>query len=436
MKHFTIGRIEGEWINCIPPIQGGTFEKEDEDESTEIDDFSGDESSVAFGAPSSESSVQLPPEFDEFPPLTLHAQHQITLKYRELDERLWKEGYYECHYSRYIPEICRYILLAVLSFIALRCQWFCTSALFLGLLWHQLVFSAHDAGHNGITHDPFIDTLIGIGIADFIGGLSIGWWKKNHNVHHIVTNSPEHDPDIQHMPFLAISSRFLKSLRSTYYDREMAYDALAKVMIKIQHRMYYLMLCLGRFNLYVLSWEHLIFFKGVPKMGITQRFRMMEIIGMMVFWYWFGYLVVYKSIPTTASRILFVLISHIVTMPLHVQITLSHFGMSTTDFGPLESFPQKMLRTTMDVDCPPYLDFLHGGLQFQAVHHLFPRIPRHRLREVQPLVRQFCQEVGVKYVIFGFVAGNKEVIGRLEEVAKQARMVKECMDWMSEEKEL
>ena len=86
-----------------------------------------------------------------------------------------------------------------------------------------------------------------------------------------------------------------------------------------------------------------------------------------------------KSIPTIKLRILYVLISHIVTMPLHVQITLSHFSMSTTDFGPTESFPQKMLRTTMDVDCPPYLDFLHGGLQFQAVHHLFPRVPRHRL---------------------------------------------------------
>ena len=95
-------------------------------------------------------------------------------------------------------------------------------------MWHQLVFTAHDAGHMGITHDPIIDTLIGILIADFIGGLSIGWWKKNHNVHHIVTNHPEHDPDIQHMPFFAVSSRLLHSLRSTYYDRIMTYDIVAR----------------------------------------------------------------------------------------------------------------------------------------------------------------------------------------------------------------
>jgi delta8-fatty-acid desaturase len=283
----------------------------------------------------------------------------------------------------------------------------------------------------GITHDPKIDTTIGIIIADFIGGLSIGWWKKNHNVHHIVTNHPEHDPDIQHMPFFAVSTRLLGSLKSTYYDRVMKYDVIAQFMLQIQHWMYYPILCFGRFNLYVLSWEHLIFFKGMPKTGIVQKFRLLECLGMVFFWYWFGNLVL-RSIPSISGRMWYILISHVVTMPLHVQITLSHFSMSTVDFGPAESFPQKMLRTTMDVDCPWWMDFVHGGLQFQAVHHLFPRVPRHRLREVQPLVREFCQDVGVKYVIFGFVDGNKEVIGRLAEVAKQARAMKECHDWLVE----
>ena len=442
MKYFTIGRIVGEWTNFIPPIQGGKFELEPEDEGIVIEDSSSEDDYVDSqvyirNPPLSETpeSTDLPAEFDHFPPLTPQVQHQITLKYRELDNRLWREGYYECHYSRYLPEIVRYTTLALISYFALRYQWYCTSALFLGLMWHQLVFTAHDAGHMGITHDVITDTLIGILIADFIGGLSIGWWKKNHNVHHIVTNHPEHDPDIQHMPFFAVSSRLLYSLRSTYYDRIMKYDIIARNVIKIQHWTYYPILCFGRFNLYRLSWEHLLFFKGVPKSGITQKFRFLELLGNLVFWYWFGYLLLYQSIPTLKLRILYVLISHAVTMPLHVQITLSHFSMSTTDFGPAESFPQKMLRTTMDVDCPPYLDFLHGGLQFQAVHHLFPRVPRHRLREVQPLVREFCKDVGVKYVIFGFVEGNKEVIGRLEEVAKQARMMKECVDWLVEERE-
>lgn len=100
--------------------------------------------------------------------------------------------------------------------------------------------------------------------------------------------------------------------------------------------------------------------------------------------------------------------------------------MSTADLGVNESFPQKMLRTTMDVDCPEWLDFIHGGLQFQAVHHLFPRIPRHNLRKAQPHVREFCADVGIPYTIYGFAEGNKEVLGRLQEVAKQVKIYEEC----------
>ncbi len=52
------------------------------------------------------------------------------------------------------------------------------------------MFTAHDAGHRGITHNFVIDTLIGIFIADVCCGMSIGWWKCSHNVHHLVTNQP------------------------------------------------------------------------------------------------------------------------------------------------------------------------------------------------------------------------------------------------------
>jgi delta8-fatty-acid desaturase len=53
-----------------------------------------------------------------------------------------------------------------------------TSALFLGLLWHQLVFTVHDLGHMGVTGNWTYDRLIAISLADFIGGLSIGWWSQ------------------------------------------------------------------------------------------------------------------------------------------------------------------------------------------------------------------------------------------------------------------
>jgi len=148
----------------------------------------------------------------------------------------------------------------------LRCEWYGTSRLFLGMCWHRLVFTVHDAGHMGITHHFQFDTAVGIISADFIGGLSLGWWKRSHNVHHIVTNSPEHDPDIEHLPFFAVSHRFFDSLRSTYHEHIMSYDPFAKFMIQYQHYLYYPILLFGRFKLYRLSWEYLIIGQG-PKKG-------------------------------------------------------------------------------------------------------------------------------------------------------------------------
>ena len=368
-------------------------------------------------------------DLDLYPSLDQATQEDIVRKYRLLNKQIKDEGLFDCNYWAYGVECMRYTLLFTGFLVFLRWQWYALSAFCLGAFWHQLVFTAHDAGHMGITHNFHVDTVIGIIIADFLGGLSLGWWKRSHNVHHIVTNSPEHDPDIEHMPFFAISHRFLKSLRSTYYERVMHYDAAAQVLVSMQHYLYYVILLFGRFNLYRLSWVYL-FGGQAPKKGPAWWHRYLEMVGTAFFWAWFGYGVVYKSIDTNWHRFVFVMVSHMVTAPLHVQITLSHFAMSTADLGVQESFPQKMLRTTMDVDCPEWLDFFHGGLQFQAIHHLYPRIPRHNLRRTQKLVQAFCDDVGIPYALYGFTDGNKVVIGRLAEVARQAAILKKCKTFL------
>jgi delta8-fatty-acid desaturase len=211
----------------------------------------------------------------------------------------------------------------------------------------------------------------------------------------------------------------------------MEYDAAAKFIIRHQNKLYYVFMCFGRFNLYRLSWAYLLFGQG-PRKGPAWWHRYFELVGLAFFWTWFGYGVVYKNVPGGWNKFLFVLISHVITMPLHVQITLSHFAMSTADLGTTESFPQKQLRTTMDVDCPQWLDFFHGGLQFQAIHHLFPRIPRHNLRRTQRLVQEFCNEVDIPYALYGFVEGNQVVIGKLGDVSRQAAILAECQRTIAE----
>ncbi|KAF2134466.1 fatty acid desaturase [Dothidotthia symphoricarpi CBS 119687] len=481
MNRYQIGRVEAQWTNFLPPIQGGKFRTQEELERLSAEAYTESCSSSEQDTTSSSSSAEHSPIFEpvdrststtrkrnasnlprasssssissvglddaakpatmsvldrrtqqeldfdkaKYPSLDAQTQNSITQKYRELQDRIESEGLYKCNYASYGIECLRYGVFLCTFLYMLHAGWYISSAVPLACLWHQLTFTVHDAGHMGVTHDFTTDTTIAMFIASYMGGLSACWWKYNHNVHHLVTNHPEHDPDIQYIPFFAITHRFLESLTTTYYEWVMHYDAFAKALIPIQQYTYYPIMLFARFNLYRLSWVFLLSGTG-PKKGPAWWHRYFELVGISFFWTWFGYGVVYRSIPDNFSRFWFVLISHALTSPLHIQITLSHFAMSTADLGVHESFAQKMLRTTMDVDCPQWLDFFHGGLQFQAIHHLFPRIPRHNLRRTQKLVQEFCNEVDIPYALYGFVDGNKRVIGRLADVGRQASILAEC----------
>lgn len=384
------------------------------------------------------------------PPVDVETQQAILLDYRALHEQIKAEGLYQCRYSEYAKESIRYAALFSAFLAFLHFKWYLTSALFLGLFWvhsllclpqlspqkltplqQQIMFTAHDAGHRGITSNFVTDTLIGAFIADFCCGLSIGWWKSSHNVHHLVTNMPEHDPDIQNIPLFCTTPTYLKSVLSSFYNFRFVWDKASDLIVPYQKYTYYPVMALARFNLYMLSWMHLCSPRAA-QLGAAWWTRHVELVFMACYWYWFGYQLVWLTLPTWPIRVGFVLTSHLVTMLLHVQITLSHWGMPTSDLGPTESFPARQLRTTMDVECPEWMDWVHGGLQFQAVHHLFPRVPRHNLRRGQELVKQFCEKTGLRYQCYGFRKGNGIVLSRLEEVAEMVRMMVDCQKSMAE----
>ena len=135
-------------------------------------------------------------------------QEDIVTKYRDLHQKVQDLGLYTCPSIEYGKELARYLTLFTAFILFLRSGWYMTSAVFLGLFWvstkfypvrcviwltsaqHQIMFTAHDGGHLAITSYFAVDTLIAMFVADFCCGLSIGWWKSSHNVHHLVTNQP------------------------------------------------------------------------------------------------------------------------------------------------------------------------------------------------------------------------------------------------------
>ncbi|RPD55833.1 fatty acid/sphingolipid desaturase [Lentinus tigrinus ALCF2SS1-6] len=443
MKGFAIGRVEaGEdgWEPFVPPIANGWIRRKGHDGKVEWYDEARPMRSTEDSETSPASQIllkkahtgaeetqQAGPTLAQLQPtpnkLSLKTEKMHSDAYKELHKRVIDAGLYKTRFiTGYGPEFVRYTLLAVTSAVCYYKGWLIPSALFLGLCWQQLTFFAHDLGHVGVTHDWVLDRVISIFVADLIGGLSIGWWVNNHNVHHLVTNHPSHDPDIQHLPFFAISPVFFKSLWSSYYKREMTFDIFAKFLISVQHKLFYIILSLARFNLYANSYGYLIKTAFEPKRYRGGRWWWWaEIVCLGIFFAWFG--AVLKGCGSWGNILTYLLISHIAASPVHVQIVLSHFSRSTADFGPVESFFARQLRTTVDVICSPRIEFIHGGLHLQVTHHLFPRLPRHNLREASLIVKEFAKERGLEYAEFGFVEGNGEVTGVLKQVADQIKII-------------
>jgi delta8-fatty-acid desaturase len=294
------------------------------------------------------------------------------------------------------------------------------AATLLGVFWQQIAFLGHDFGHNSVFHDRGRDWL-GSLLVTALFGVSGQWWKRNHNVHHVSTNSVENDPDIQHLPVLAVSERFFNSVYSTYYRVKLAFNPVAQLLVSYQHRLYHLIMALARYNLYAQS---LILVLN-PRAPVRRRAA--ECAALAAFWTWFT-LALTTWVPSHWARLAFVLVSHAVAGITHVQITLSHFAQpaySGRGYNDPDFFFRMQLATSLDIVCPPFLDFVHGGLQFQVAHHVFPRVPRHALRNVtERFLKPLAVKHGVSYHACGFLEANRRVLAQLRRAALKARQLR------------
>jgi linoleoyl-CoA desaturase len=72
-----------------------------------------------------------------------------------------------------------------------------------------------------------------------------------------------------------------------------------------------------------------------------------------------------------------------------------------------------------DVELPEWLSILCGALDLQIEHHLFPRLPPNRLREIAPRVREICEAHGVEYRSSSWPKTLRSMFGELRRLASQ-----------------
>jgi len=283
----------------------------------------------------------------------------------------------------------------------------------LGLLWIQGAYVGHDSGHYQIMSSPVFNKVTQILSGNCLTGISIAWWKWTHNAHHLACNSLDHDPDLQHIPVWAVSSELFNSITSCFYGREMTFDSVSRFLVSYQHWTYYPILCVARVNLFVQTLLLLFARKGVPN-------RALNILGILVFWTWFPLLV--SCLPSWSERVMFVMASFAVTGIQHNQFTLNHFSADVYVGHPNgNDWFEKQTGGTLDISCPPWMDWFFGGLQFQLEHHLFPRLPRCQLRKVSPIVEALCEKHKLPYRSLSFLAANVSTIRTLRTAAMEAR---------------
>jgi linoleoyl-CoA desaturase len=66
-----------------------------------------------------------------------------------------------------------------------------------------------------------------------------------------------------------------------------------------------------------------------------------------------------------------------------------------------------------NIEVPHVISILCGGLDRQIEHHLFPRLPPNRLREISARVRAVCEAHGVRYLSKGWLGTLREVTAEL-----------------------
>ena len=343
------------------------------------------------------------------------APKPVSREYRELRDRLWKEGWFECGMlyvaTKDLLAACIFACgLYVVTQSGSPCLRVLVGGCAIGLALQQIAFVAHDAGHRGIAHCSSGGDFNAWGWVHgtVAFGVSAEMWLDEHNRHHALTMRPSTgtfgsgDPQFDYLPLWLVSKKEL----ANFYNRSAAERTVAAMLVPFQHlTILPLSLVVGRFNLHIVSlcW---VLKKCIHRPVVLVA----ELVGLLLYLIWFGNVVL--LLPPTpegssmllGERFLFTMVCYITAGILHVQLTVSHLATDafTADEEEAEQFFCHQLATTRNIDCSWWNDWLQGGLQYQIDHHLFPQMPRHKLAKVKPLVEQLCAKHRIRYQSTGF----------------------------------
>ena len=284
-----------------------------------------------------------------------------------------------------------YILIMTQGY-SVMCMWVCSGVMGLGLAGIGMSVM-HDANHSAYSASERINKFLSFSLT-IVGGDNKNW-KTQHNVlHHTYTNIYEHDRDIDNKVIMRFSPAG-------------EYKKIQKFQIVYVFLFYSIM------SLYWTTAKDFIQYfefikEGHNRESKTDRIKTLAniIVWKLVYW---GYIIVLPTLLLDLSIwqvLLGFLTLHVVAgLILSIVFQLAHVVEDTTfpvpdKTGNIENeWAIHQLNTTADFAKDNWLiTFYVGGLNYQAIHHLFPRVCHVHYPKIAPIVEQTAKEFDVPYL--------------------------------------
>lgn len=345
-------------------------------------------------------------ENSEVPPriqnLELGKQRSSSAEYAELRRLLEQEGLFASQPFYYVGVVSMVLIaLAASLTLLMSVKLFALqllNAVFLGLIFCQLSYVVHDAGHGQIFRSSRRNHLLGTLVTNLILGMSYGYWRESHNRHHANPNQVDLDPDIE------------VSLMAFTEEQARTKMGLSRFITMYQAYLFVPMLFFDSFRRRKESIQFLFRKKAMKEIVLViAHYVLIAIFLFSVFAIW--------------KAILFFLIQQ-ASYGLFVALVFApnHKGMPLLPKDVEMDFLRRQVITTRNVRSNPFIDFWSGALNHQIEHHLFPNMPRNNLKASRRFVREFCAAHGIAYTETSAFDSFRQTLSYLHRVSGPLRL--------------
>jgi fatty acid desaturase len=325
-------------------------------------------------------------------------------EFTQLSRQIKQAGLLERRHRWYAAKIGLNLALLAAGWVAFavigESWWQLVTAAFLAVVFTQLAFVGHDAGHRQILRSRRANDLVGLVHANLLVGVSFDWWVGKHNRHHSNPNHEDLDPDIT-ITALAFTD-----------DQASSKHGLVRLIARYQGWLFFPLLLLEAAHLHLASIRAIVGGRG--RTGAVEGL----LFGVHIAAYTAALLLVLSPLQAVA----FVVIQQgLFGLYLGCSFAPNHKGMPTLTEADELDFLRRQVLTSRNVRGSRFVDFLLGGLNYQIEHHLFPNMPRPNLRRAQPLIRAFCQEHDIDYSEATMFGSYAEAVRHLHAVGAPLR---------------